>query len=252
MFEWEVTDGIAVITFDHPPVNALDLEVLKAIPPILAEVDEAGPRAAVLTGTDSVFSAGADLLRVLQEGEEYIREAIPHLGNAFRSIFTFPRPLVAAINGHAIAGGAVIACACDHRVAAEGDARIGFAELRVGVPFPADALEIVRHVTGSHFEEVILFGRNHGVKEAQQKGLVDEIVPADEVMPTALERADRLGSIPPPVYSLNKKAMRDPVIERIESYREANDSEAARLWASEEVRDSIKEFLEALQRRETD
>jgi enoyl-CoA hydratase len=246
MLSWELRDAIAVITFDHPPVNALDLEVLKAIRHTLNEVDAAEPRAAVLTGTGSVFSAGADLVRVLEGDGDEIREAILYLGRAFRSIFTFPRPLVAAVNGHAIAGGAVIACACDHRVAAEGDARIGLAELRVGVPFPADALEIVRNATGRHFEEVVLFGRNYGVQDALQRGLVDEIVAADEVLPTALRRAEKLAAIPQAVYRLNKQAMRGPVVERIESYREANDAEAGRLWASEEVKASIKSFLDNL------
>ena len=246
MLGWELSDGIAVITLDHPPVNALDLDVLKAIKQTLDEVDGAEPRAAIFTGTGSVFSAGADLVRVLEEDEDAIREAVLYLAVAFRAIFTFPRPLVAAVNGHAIAGGAVIACACDHRVAAEGEARIGLAELRVGVPFPADALEIVRNATGRHFEEVVLFGRNYGVEDALRRGLVDEIVPAPEVLPTALARAERLASIPPPVYRLNKEAMRGPVLDRIESYRAANDEEAARLWASDEVRASIKAFLDSL------
>ena len=168
------------------------------------------------------------------------------MARAFRSIFTFPRPLVGAINGHAIAGGAVIACACDHRVVADGDARIGLSELRVGVPFPADALEIVRHATGHHFEEVVLFGRNYRVHDALARGLVDEVVPPDEVMTTAFDRAGRLSRIPEAVYRLNKKAMRTPVVERIERYRESNDAEASRLWASAEVRASIKAFLDSL------
>ncbi|MGH2754675.1 MAG: enoyl-CoA hydratase/isomerase family protein [Actinomycetota bacterium] len=246
MLEWELDDGIAVITIDHPPVNALDLELLEAFPRCLGEVEAAAPRAAILTGSGSVFSAGADLLRVLQEGESYIRRAIPHLAETFRSIFTFPRPLVAAVNGHAIAGGAVIACACDHRIAVEDGVKIGFAELRVGVPFPADALEIVRHVTGPRFEEVVLSGRNYGVDDALDRGLVDAVVSPSRLMDAATEAAERLARIPIDVYRLNKIAMRGPVIARIESYRVENDAAAARLWASEEVRDAIRRFLETL------
>ena len=246
MLEWTIDDGIAVITIDHPPVNAIDLEMLQAFPRVMKEVDEARPRAAILTGTGSIFSAGADLLKVLEAEAAYVADAVHQMGHAFRSVFTFPRPLVAAVNGHAIAGGAVIACACDHRIAAEGGARIGLSELRVGVPFPADALEVVRHATGHHFEEVVLFGRNYRVEDALARGLVDEIVPADELMATATKRAEQLARIPEEVYRLNKRAMRDPVIERIESYRERNDAEAARLWASEEVRASIKAFLDSL------
>src|SRR4029077_2617237 len=118
-----------------PPVNALDREVLLAITATLHEIEASDARAVVLTGAGSAFSAGADLFRVLNEGDDYLRTSLAALTEAFGTLFQFPRPVIAAVNGHAIAGGAVLVCSSDHRIAASGDHKIGFAELRVGVPF---------------------------------------------------------------------------------------------------------------------
>src|SRR5437879_5137950 len=131
-----------------PPVNALDREVLLEITATLRAIEATDARAVVLTGSGSAFSAGADLFRVLNEGDEYLRTSLAALTEAFGTLFQFPLPVVAAVNGHAIAGGAVLVCASDHRISAAGNHKIGFAELRVGVPFPAWALESARVLPG--------------------------------------------------------------------------------------------------------
>ena len=74
----------------------------------------------MLTGSGSIFSAGVDLRRLLAEGEDYLRRFVPLIGEGFQRLFAFPRPVVAALNGHAIAGGCIVACACDRRIAAAG------------------------------------------------------------------------------------------------------------------------------------
>src|SRR5262245_9944474 len=127
---------------NHGKVSALDLELCEAISAALRDFDS-GP--VVFTGTGNVFSAGVDLWKVADGGAEYIRAFLPALVDAFDAVFTCPVPVVAAINGHAIAGGCVLAAACDHRIMTSGPARIGVPELLVGVPFPGLALDIVEH-----------------------------------------------------------------------------------------------------------
>ena len=107
-------------------------------------VDQA--RAVVITGSGSVFSAGVDLQRIVAGGPSYVREFLPALSDSFMAIFDHPGPVVAAVNGHAIAGGCVIAAACDVRLMAHG--KIGLAELSVSVPFPPVAMEIMRYAVG--------------------------------------------------------------------------------------------------------
>jgi enoyl-CoA hydratase len=243
MIDVERLGSIVVMRLDAPPVNALDREVLQAITKTLGEIEASDARAVVLTGTGPVFSAGADLFRVLNEGDEYLRTSLAALIEAFGSLFRFPRPVVAAVNGHAIAGGAVLTCACDYRVSASGDHKIGFAELRVGVPFPAWALEIARWGTRPEFlQEVVYLGRSYDPTGAKERGLIDEIVEPDALMDRSREIAERLASMPPVTFRLMKEALRRPVVERVEASAQA-DAAARAAWGSEEVREAIRAFL---------
>ncbi len=245
MIEIEEHGSIAVLRLDQPPVNALDREVLLAITASLRRVERSDAAAVVLTGTGSVFSAGADLFRVLNESDDYLRTSLAALTEAFETLFTFPRPVVAAVNGHAIAGGAVLVCACDYRVCASGNHKIGFAELRVGVPFPAWALEIARWGTRpANLQEVIYFARSYEPNAALQRALVDEIVEPEALMNRALAVANKLASIPAASFALMKESLRRPVVERVAASSEA-DAKAREAWGSEEVRDSIRRFLVA-------
>src|SRR5438552_8032829 len=206
-----------------PPVNALDRDVLLEITATLHAIEATDARAVVLTGSGSAFSAGADLFRVLNEGDDYLETSLAALTEAFGTLFRFPLPVVAAVNGHAIAGGAVLVCASDHRVAAAGNHKIGFAELRVGVPFPAWALEIARWGTRpANLQEVIYFGRSYDPEGALARGLVDEIVEPESLMERALSVARRLAAIPPVSFRLMKESLRRPVVERVRASVEAD------------------------------
>ena len=136
-----IDDGdVAVLRMQDGKVQALDLELVEALAATLDELAAADPAAVVLTGSGSSFSAGVDLFRVVEGGRDYIEPFLVGLDRCLRGLFTFPRPVVAAINGHAIAGGMVLACACDERLLARGNARLAIPELLVGVAFPAAAL----------------------------------------------------------------------------------------------------------------
>ena len=137
-------DGARWLRMESGKVQALDLELVMDLRAAIgaARADDAPP--VVLTGTGTSFSAGVDLFRVVREGEPYVSRFLPALADLLLDLFTYPGPLVTAINGHAVAGGALIAWCGDLRVMADGKGRIGVPELRVGVPFPAVAIEILR------------------------------------------------------------------------------------------------------------
>ena len=121
----------------------------------------------IITGTGTIFSAGVDLRRLLDGGSAYLADFLPALDRMLRRLLFLPKPVVAAVNGHAIAGGCVLACACDRRLAARGPGRVGVTELLVGVPFPAVALETMRLVVPPHrLAEVVYTGRTWPVEDA--------------------------------------------------------------------------------------
>ena len=200
-------EGVLTLRLAHGKASALDVELLDAL---TRELDGAAEdvRALVLTGTGSIFSAGVDLFRLTQGGADYVRHFLPLLSRLLRTLFTFPRPVVAAVNGHAIAGGCVIALAADARLMAEGAGRIGVPELLVGVPFPAAALEVVRFaVPREKVQSLIYTGRTLSAREALGAGLVDEVV-APAPSGAAQEVARQLALIPPLVYRLTKQSLR--------------------------------------------
>ena len=152
--------GARVMRMAHGKASALDIEFCAALTSELEALERAGAPGFVLTGSGSIFSAGVDLLRASEGGAEYLRRFLPVLSRCFEALFFYPGPVVAAVNGHAIAGGCILACAGDRRLlvrtAGTQPARIGVPELAVGVPFPAIALETMRHVaTARQFQDLI-------------------------------------------------------------------------------------------------
>ena len=159
MIEVEIRGDIAIVRMRHGKANALDLELCQAMVERLEELRSGSSRAVVLTGEGRIFSAGVDLPRVWNGGAAYVRQFIPALIRVFETVFSFPKPVVAAINGHAVAGGCVLACATDHRLMARDTGRIGVTELLAGVPFPAIALEIMRLAAApQHFPALVYRG----------------------------------------------------------------------------------------------
>src|SRR6516162_6998978 len=234
MIERSQHEGVLTLRLAHWKASALDVELLDAL---LRELDGVADdvRALILTGTGSIFSAGVDLFRLTQGGADYVRRFLPLLSRFLRTLFGFPRPVVAAANGHAIAGGCVIVLAGDFRLMAEGTGRIGVPELLVGVPFPAAALEVVRFAVPRDRVQALLYtGRTLPPQEALAAGLVDEVVAPENLLARAREVAGQLAQIPPQVYRLTKQSLRAPAVERIERARELQDQAALEVWAAAE------------------
>lgn len=234
--------GVETLQIEHGKANALDVELCRDLAGALQEADaREGPL--VLTGTGSMFSAGVDLFRVVDGGRAYVQEFLPALSELFVRLFVTGRPVVAAINGHAIAGGCILACACDYRVMREGKWRIGLPELHVGVPFPASAIELLRSVTDpARLQELILIGRTYDAREAAAFGLVNEAVPDGSVIERAASVARDLGSRPAASYRMTKQLLRKPAADRIRA-AEHGLGDLIDAWSAPETLDAIREYL---------
>lgn len=175
--------------------------------------------------TGRAFSAGVDLWRIIDGGAAYVHAFLPALESAFRAVFTIGKPVVAALNGHAIAGGAILAAACDHRVMSAGT--IGVTELLVGVPFPATALEILAHAYGTPpARRAVFSAETLDPAAALSFGRVDELATGDTLLNTAVTRARELAErTSPEVFRLTKEQIQAPALQRM-----STDPRVLRLW----------------------
>lgn len=236
-------DSLAVIEMAHGRANAMDVAFFEAMRPALDEARRA--RAVVLTATGGIFSAGVDLPKVLTGDREYLETFLTALSDGLAELFTIPLPVVAAINGHAVAGGAIIAWACDYRLMARGPGTIGVPELRVGVPFPLVAAEIVRYALGSaRAQRAMLMGNRVPAEQAVAEGFVDELVEPEALMERALAIASDLAACPPDSYARTKSDLRRPVTDAWDRLRPTHDRQTLDAWDSEPVRSSMREFVE--------
>lgn len=234
---------MAVLQLQHGKASALDVELLEAMRRELATIAGSDIRAVVITGTGNIFSAGVDLFRLVDEGAPYVARFFPEMVEAFRDLFLFPRPVVAAVNGHAIAGGAVITAAADYRLMISGSAKIGVPELVVGVPFPALALEVVRFgVPPQHVEELVYTGKTITADDALKRGMIDEVVAPADLLERAVAIASDLGSRPRDAFRLTKMQLRMPFVARARELASA-DREALDLWSSPTTHEHIRAYL---------
>ena len=245
MIERADVDGIAVVRMAAGKVNALDLALVQAITATFAELDAGAVRGVVLTGAGRAFSAGVDLWQILAGGADYVRAFLPALVECFETVFGTGKPVVAAVNGYAIAGGCILACCCDHRVMADGPGRIGVTELAVGVPFPVSALEILTFAAGAgRARSAVLSATAFEPGVALGAGLIDEVAPPDELMPRALATAARLAEqIPADTFRLTKSQLRAEVAERLARRRPVEDPQTTALWLARVQDGYIGEYM---------
>jgi enoyl-CoA hydratase len=245
VIEVEEHGAVHVVRMRHGKVNVLDLELLLALRDTFAGLRDAG--AVVLTGAGRSFSAGVDLRRLLDGGAAYTADFLPALSAACRAVFEHPRPVVAAVNGHAIAGGCVLVAACDRRFMCGGG--IGVSELAVGVPFPTVPLEVLRFAVGPATADLVLTARTMTAAQAAEVGLVDAVVPPGQLMEHALGEAERLARIPAETFAMTKTQLRREAVRRIDADEPGDAGRLLAAWTGTAVRSAIAEFLEALAAR---
>jgi enoyl-CoA hydratase len=227
----------------HGKANALDLELCEALTVRLVDCVRSDARALVVIGQGKMFSAGLDLVRLLAGGSAYTRAFVPVFSRTFETLFTFPKPVVAAVNGHAIAGGCIMACAADYRMMAREPGRIGIPELLVGVPFPVVPLEIMRFSTPPQFLQPLAYrGTTFSADEALERGIVDAVADPDRLLDEAIAMAASLAAIPSPAFALTKRLMREPTLRRIRAGA-AIDAEVVEAWASDETLAAVRGYV---------
>jgi enoyl-CoA hydratase/carnithine racemase len=198
-------DGVAVIRLDRPKANALSIEVLRQLETAAGNLAEDPPGAVVVWGGQRIFAAGADIAEFGGPGEA--RTIGRQFRAAFDAVAAIPRATIAAVTGFALGGGCELAMACDLRVVAD-TAKFGQPEILLGIiPGAGGSQRLARLVGASRAKNIILTGRQVDATEALRIGLADRVVPADQVLATALELAGGLAAGAVVAQGLAKQAI---------------------------------------------
>jgi enoyl-CoA hydratase len=251
MIEREDVDGVAVVRMATGKVNALDLDLVQAITATFIDLDASPVRGIVLTGAGRAFSAGVDLWRVVDGGADYVRAFLPALADCFETVFGTGKPVVAAVNGHAIAGGCILTCCCDRRIMASGTGRIGVTELAVGVAFPVSALEILTFALGGErARSAVLGAETFEPDAAVHNGLIDEVVAPDQLIARAVAAAIRLADeIPADTFRLTKRQLRADATDRLAQRRPIEDPQTTAVWLARVEDGYIRAYMERVTAR---
>jgi enoyl-CoA hydratase len=245
MIELSHRGGIAIVKMVHGKANALDTEFCDALCAEFEALRGSDTKAVVLTGQGQMFSAGVNLIRLSEGGAAYVRRFLPALHKLYDTVFFFPKPVVAAVNGHAIAGGCVLECCADKRIAVAGGGRIGVTELLVGVPFPPLAFEIMRFASPPRYLADGMFsGATFTPDVALTRGLVDEVAEGPSaLLDRAMGAAETLAALPPATFALTKQQVRQPVTDAMERHGPGVTTAAEKIWTAPGTLDHIRDYV---------
>jgi enoyl-CoA hydratase len=219
--DYSLEGGIATITLDDGKANAFSIPMLEAVHAAFDRAEEDGA-VVVITGREGRFSAGFDL-NVFQNEPERIVEMLTLGATLCERVLAFPRPVLAAVSGHAIAAGSFIPLAADLRIGVEGPFKIGLNEVQIGLTVPLFVVELARQrLHPAHFDRALGTARMYEPTEAIEAGFLDRAVPAEEFLREVAAGAEGLAGLNADAHAATKLRTRAPAIAAI---REAIETE---------------------------
>ena len=215
----ERADTVTVLRMRGGKGNAFSAAFLADLARAVDEVERSDARGLVITGDAGFFSVGLALPDLIDLDRDALRTFIDGFAYAMRRVLTSPLPTVAAIDGHAIAGGTVLALQCDARFAATGTYKLGLREVQIGIGLPAAVVEPLRlRVPPTSLTTLALEGALFGPERGRELGLIDDVVAPADLLPRAIARAAELGHAPRVAYQQVKASILRPAIEALERH----------------------------------
>jgi enoyl-CoA hydratase/carnithine racemase len=237
-----ITGMIAEARLKRGKVNALNERMIEEVSDCFRRL-AADPdvRAVIFTGDGPFFSFGFDIPEVLNYSKESFSRYIRKFSTLYTDLFTYPKPLVAAVNGHAIAGGCMLTLACDYRIMVSGKAKISLNEITFGASLFAGTIFMLESIVGARNAQTIMYdGAMYSAETALNLGLIDQISSIERLMQDARDVAMRLAEREAAAFRSIKSLLRTPVVEKITAKEEASIQEFVDIWYSERTWSSLQ------------
>jgi len=243
----DISGAVATITLNRPDKrNAMSAAMIAELQTALDEIENSHARVVILTGAGKAFCSGMDLemlAAIAQQSAAENQEDSRRLAKLFRRIWSFPRPLIAAVNGAALAGGCGIATLCDFTLAVP-EAKFGYTEVKIGFLPALVSVFLIRQIGEKRTRDLLLTGRIIEAAEAKELGLVNEIVPAEKLLERSRELAQLLIAASPASLSRAKRLMTSAAAAGVDADLERAILENARIRCTPDFKEGLASFLE--------
>ena len=243
----EISGSLATITLSRPEKrNAISTQMMAELQTALDEIEKTHARVGIITGAGKAFCAGMDLdmlAAIAKQSPAENQEDSRRIGKLFRRIWSFPRPLIGAINGAAYAGGCGIATLCDFTIAVP-EAKFGYTEVKIGFLPAIVSVFLTRQIGEKRCRDLLLTGRIIEAAEAKEFGLVSEVVPAEHLMARAHELADQLIAASPSSLTRSKRLLVSSAAAGVDHDLERAILENARIRCTPDFQEGLASFLE--------
>ena len=246
---FEIRNNVGVVKLNHGPTNAINLNLVGHMTEILREVKaDQRIRGLVLTSSnDKFFSIGFNIPELIELPRDDLVNFYSSFNKLCIDLFTLPMPTIAAITGHAIAGGCILTLCCDYRFIAQGRKLMGLNEIKLGLPVPYVADCILRNLVGiRHAREIMEGGDFYLPEVSSQMGLVDQVLPLEGVITEAVEQVEAIGAHPKDAFTAIKRNRVEIIEKQILDKLDEKESVFIQCWYSEVgqklLRDAISKF----------
>ena len=242
--ELKVAQGLATVTLNRGKVNALNEPSVEQLRDVFNRLEKDPViDAVVLTGQGKFFSFGFDIPEFLSYNREAFRRFLTKFSRLYTNLFLFPKPLIAGINGHAIAGGCMLTTCCDRRLMVSGKAKISLNEIGFGSSVFAGSVEMLKFWVGSkHASEMLHHGKMYSADEAARIGLVDHITTLDGLAAETASVAQDYAQKDIRAYAAIKALLRRPVVDVMQKWEQPSIEEFLDLWYSPETWQQLQDI----------
>ena len=244
MIDLEHLDHVAIFRLDRSITNALNLQVVNQLAENLRKVRDSSDVFSIVFGSsnDKFFSIGFDIPELLELTRKDFTVFYQAFNRVCLELLTLPKPIIAAITGHAIAGGCILALCCDYRYIAEGRKLMGLNEIKLGLPIPYPGNCILRHLVGvKNAREIASTGSFYSPEELFRMGLVDQVLPPEQVVQRSIEKMRVLGELPHEAFRMIKGNRTEIVKAEVLTRLQQKEQSFIKCWFSDEARERLRE-----------